>query len=69
MTSIIVGFDVMQVDHLSHFAPRVQLSGVVRQVGIIGNAFLVVFEMSGIDGIKPYQSREQLPVSFCNFGF
>ena len=56
--------DLIDAYRLGDAGHLIKIAGVIPQIGIVGDAPQIAFEMAVINAVKADQRREQPPVSF-----
>ena len=64
MRHVIVAFDVVEIHSVRDAIILVEIFEVTEQIGIIGDAADVAFEVSVVDGVEADERDEQAPVGF-----
>ena len=65
MTAVIVLFDMLHIDRLSHARPLVQLAHITGHMRIIFNLLEIALKVAVIDRVETNLGGLQTPVCFC----
>lgn len=63
MTAVIVAFDLVHVDALSHAGSPPNISAVPHDMGVVLDPFFITLEVNHVYFVEPHQSLEASDVS------
>ena len=66
LAAVIVPLDLIDADGLGNAGHGIKIAQIIPQVGIVGDAAQIAFEMAVIDGVETDERGEQPPIRFSD---